>query len=286
MKFKLVLLAVSLLLLSLMPTFANADELETDSVILLTSRPNSTDDTLVVELYFWVDGDTLNGATMGFTWDNPNFTLVSATPSPAAMTAFTSGGGILFPSNDIDSANAQQRFQFVGIRLFTIGLHPSTSRQLMATYKFSISDWTSADSVAIDTLTWDSGVNFKLPSALGTDIIPVLNMGNSLNNPLVIKPLSGVDDSDPTMPKTYALNQNYPNPFNPKTNIEFDLPKKTDVTLSIYNVLGQKVDEFAEKDLMGHQVFEWDASRFASGVYFYRLETSEFVDTKKMVLLK
>ena len=71
MKVKLVLFAVSLLLLSLIPTFASADQLEPDSVILLTSRPNSVDDTLVVELYFWVDGDTINGASMGFTWDNP-----------------------------------------------------------------------------------------------------------------------------------------------------------------------------------------------------------------------
>ena len=165
MKIKLVLLAVSLLLLSLMPTFAGADELEPDSVILLTSRPNSVDDTLIVELYFWIDGDTLNGATMGFTWDNPNFTMIEATPSSIATAAFTSGGGILFPSNEIDSANAQQRFQFVGIRLFTPGLHPSPLRQHMATYKFTMSAWGASDSLSIDTLTWDTGVNFKLPSA-------------------------------------------------------------------------------------------------------------------------
>jgi len=286
MKIKLVLLAVSLLLLSLMPTFAGADELEPDTVILLTSRPNSVDDTLVVELYFWCDGDTINGASMGFEWDNPNFTLIEGTPEPAAADAFTSGGGILFPSNEIDSANSQQRFQFVGIRLFTDGLQPMASRQLMATYKFTMSSWTAADSLRLDTLWWGSGVNFKLPSADGSDIIPILNMGNSLNSPLWIKPLSGVDDADPELPLTYALNQNYPNPFNPVTNIEFDLPKRTDITLTIYNVLGQKVDQFNETDLIGHQVFEWDAGRFASGIYFYKLETSDFVDTKKMVLLK
>ncbi|MFZ5981716.1 MAG: T9SS type A sorting domain-containing protein [Candidatus Zixiibacteriota bacterium] len=284
MKLKLVLLALSLLLLSLMPAIAGADELDPDSVILLTSRPDIDEDTLIVELYFWVDGDTINGGSMGFTWDNPNFQLVSSTVQPAASTAFLTN--ILYPSDNIDSANYYQRFQFVCIRLFTPGLHPSTSRQHMATFKFTMSSWTGADSLAIDTLTWNSGVNFKLSSATGADIFPVLNMGNSLNNPLVIKPISGVDEDNTGLPKTYALNQNYPNPFNPVTTIEFDLPKKTDVSLTIYNVLGQKVDELKGTDMIGHQLFEWDASRFASGIYFYKLETNEFVDTKKMVLLK
>jgi len=284
MKIKLVLLAVMLLLLSLMPTFAGADELEPDSLILLTSRPNSVDDTLIVELYFWVDGDTISGGTMGFTWDNPNFTLIEAIAEPAATTAFMNP--LFYPYDDIDSANAQQRFQGVFIRLFTPGLPPSTSRQHIATYKFTISEWTSSDSLVIDTLTWEPGVKFKLVSSFGPDIFPVLNMGNSLNNPLVIKPLSDVDDADSELPLTYALNQNYPNPFNPTTTIQFDLAKSSDYNLTIFNVLGQKVEEFKEFGERGRQTIEWDANRYASGIYFYKLETKEFVDTKKMVLLK
>jgi hypothetical protein len=92
------------------------------------------------------------------------------------------------------------------------------------------------------------------------------------------------------LPTVFALNQNYPNPFNPATNISFDLPTAGNYTLSIYNVAGQKVADFAGNAEAGIVTVEWKATDQASGVYFYRVvaETSDglFKDTKKMVLLK
>ncbi len=89
------------------------------------------------------------------------------------------------------------------------------------------------------------------------------------------------------VPDRYALLQNYPNPFNPTTEIAFTLPVASRVNLEIYNVLGQRVTTLTEGVLeAGEHVFEWDGSEASSGVYFYRLQADDFVDTKKMMLLK
>ena len=86
----------------------------------------------------------------------------------------------------------------------------------------------------------------------------------------------------------FALNQNYPNPFNPETVISYRLPTASEVELSIYNVLGQKVVTLVSgKQKAGSYKVEWDATGFVSGIYLYRLETNKgFNNTKKLVYLK
>ncbi|MCK4626413.1 MAG: FG-GAP repeat protein [Phycisphaerae bacterium] len=80
---------------------------------------------------------------------------------------------------------------------------------------------------------------------------------------------------------------NYPNPFNPATEIAFTLPRAAEVKLEVFNVMGQKVTTLIDKQMnAGEHTCVWDGSDVASGVYFYRLETPDFVDTKKMVLMK
>ncbi|MFH1686329.1 MAG: T9SS type A sorting domain-containing protein [bacterium] len=87
------------------------------------------------------------------------------------------------------------------------------------------------------------------------------------------------------VPSDYALAQNYPNPFNPATTIGFSLPIESDYTLTIYNVTGQVVSEFSGHAAAGNHSIQWVADG-ASGIYFYKLNTDNFSDTKKMVLLK
>jgi hypothetical protein len=89
-----------------------------------------------------------------------------------------------------------------------------------------------------------------------------------------------------TLPTEFALSQNYPNPFNPVTRIEFALPQAADWTLEVYNILGQVVQSWSDHNDAGYYKLEWDASRRASGVYFYRLTAGAYSSTKKMVLLK
>jgi hypothetical protein len=99
--------------------------------------------------------------------------------------------------------------------------------------------------------------------------------------------LTGLDDKKEALPNTYQLFQNYPNPFNPVTLINYQLPMANDVTLRIYNQLGQKVATLvAEKQNAGYHQVEWNASGYASGVYYYQLEAGIFQDVKKMILLR
>ncbi|MBN1212544.1 MAG: T9SS type A sorting domain-containing protein, partial [candidate division Zixibacteria bacterium] len=88
------------------------------------------------------------------------------------------------------------------------------------------------------------------------------------------------------LPRDFALSQNYPNPFNPITTIEFALPEACEWKLTVYNILGQVVETWSDQSNPGFYKLEWDAARFASGVYFYRLTAGKFSATKKMVLLK
>jgi len=85
----------------------------------------------------------------------------------------------------------------------------------------------------------------------------------------------------------FALNQNYPNPFNPSTAISFTIPTASKVSLSVYNVLGQRVATLVNRDLSaGAHAFTFDASALSSGMYFYRLEAGANVSVKKMMLIK
>jgi len=97
----------------------------------------------------------------------------------------------------------------------------------------------------------------------------------------------GINDSHYDFPKGFALSQNYPNPFNPSTIINYELPITNYVELSIYNLLGQRVAILVnEQKRAGYHQVEWEASGFASGIYYYRIEAGEFQDVKKMILIK
>ena len=95
-----------------------------------------------------------------------------------------------------------------------------------------------------------------------------------------------------SIPAEFALHENYPNPFNPTTQIRFDLPEMGNATLTIYNMLGQKVKTFnMHSNPAGYHSIKWNATNdlgdpVSAGVYLYQLQTKGFVKTKKMILLK
>ena len=89
------------------------------------------------------------------------------------------------------------------------------------------------------------------------------------------------------LPSTFELAQNYPNPFNPATTIEYSLPKAGDVLLVIYNLRGEEVARLVDaQQQAGYQKVIWNASNVASGVYFYRIQAGDFIQTRKMIMLK
>jgi hypothetical protein len=97
----------------------------------------------------------------------------------------------------------------------------------------------------------------------------------------------GDREGSSSAPAGYALDQNFPNPFNPVTLIKFSIPEAGLVHLTVHNVLGQEVAEVVNREAPAG-VFEvsFDASRLASGVYYYKLTSGNFADTKRMVVVK
>ena len=133
----------------------------------------------------------------------------------------------------------------------------------------------------------DQSVTRQLGSDLWDKHTVVTNNSNSLFSPG--KDAEKITDVkfNNMKPISFKLKQNYPNPFNPSTIISFSLPSESNVDLKIYNILGKEVTELVKKELTpGNYSYSWDASNFASGVYFYRIQAGNFIQTKKMLLIK
>ncbi len=112
----------------------------------------------------------------------------------------------------------------------------------------------------------------------GTGIVFYTLRYSSIN---AIEPISG------NIPVKFSLEQNYPNPFNPSTSIRFDIPKSSNVRITVFDVLGREVGVLADEFLRaGEYRVKWDAGSVSSGIYFYSLRTDDFVQTKKMALTK
>ncbi len=154
----------------------------------------------------------------------------------------------------------------------------------------SDADWIIASgSGALDIPARDS-VELVLAIIGGYDLSIVYD--NSAAARELYRMSTDIDDSKPLTPNEFSLSQNYPNPFNPTTTVSFMLPHADNVTLDIYNLLGQKVTSLYSGYLSGgsHSI-EWNATTesgtlVAGGVYFYRLSTSTGSVTRKMVFLK
>ncbi len=110
------------------------------------------------------------------------------------------------------------------------------------------------------------------------------------NNDIVLKTASltvGINSTSNIIPEKFAVYQNYPNPFNPTTNIKFDIPKNSFVSLKVFDVLGKEVAVLInEVRNAGSYSVDWNASVYTSGVYFYKLESNGFSETRRMLLVK
>lgn len=105
-------------------------------------------------------------------------------------------------------------------------------------------------------------------------------------------PVDWEEDDPSRLPVDFDLHQNYPNPFNLNTVIAYALPKKSDVNIQIYNVLGQKVKTLLDElQTLGYKKIHWNGTDdndnlVSSGIYFYRIVAGDFVECRKMTLLK
>ncbi len=167
----------------------------------------------------------------------------------------------------------------------------TTPNGLLATLYFTVKNSADPGNSSIDSVIIvenfggfikETIIQFSAPDGL-TSYYPEFISGNVA----VLVPTDIDDDITAGLPTEFTLSQNYPNPFNPSTVIEFSLPQVSDVTLEIFNVLGQKVETLASgRYNAGNHILTFDASELTSGIFFYRLTHQNGVETKKMLLLK
>jgi hypothetical protein len=168
----------------------------------------------------------------------------------------------------------------------------------------------AGDTLVLLSNTGDTVMNFSYgddypwpssPDGLGYSLIRIPDeLYQDLNNPeswhasLMINGNPGKDDritavetEKVSQPRQFILRQNYPNPFNPSTTITFSLPSKSFVTIKIYDLIGREIATVVSEELgEGSYVRQWSAQGISSGVYFYRIRAGNFVETKKMILLR
>ena len=97
----------------------------------------------------------------------------------------------------------------------------------------------------------------------------------------------GVENQDPAIPRSFGLSQNYPNPFNPVTTISYRIATTSQVSLAVLDLLGREIEVIESgKRVPGAYEVTFDGSGLPSGIYLYRLEAGDFVETKSLVLLR
>lgn len=200
-------------------------------------------------------------------------------PVIAEFKEFGWGGDLLaryktcFAVYDADS-------QFVEVMVAKEDLDNVSQMNVILLSSFSPSDkkhGPAIDSVPSDTVTY-------------TGLYRGSTYANTLSNFVTIfsKSIpSAIVTNNENQSADYILFQNYPNPFNTSTLIRFHLPISSDVSLKIFNTMGQEIETLmASRIPAGNHEFQWDGSNFPSGVYFYRLQAGTFVENKKLILLK
>lgn len=223
------------------------------------------------------------GATLGFTWgtkpeDSINWILDSVVLGPG-IAAWT------IPQIRIDTAAAQTLLGGIDIGAFPYG---PGSDMVFADLYFSLkpgNTFLAGSDMIIDSTfvppagKWLGVTDFgdRAPRFTGAQKVTYNDIQINTGAPL---------------PTTFSLSQNYPNPFNPSTKFEYTIPVKSDVSIVIYNALGQKVKTLHEGEQdAGPWIAKWDGKdddgrKVASGVYFYKLKAGDFVQSRKMMLLK
>jgi hypothetical protein len=127
-----------------------------------------------------------------------------------------------------------------------------------------------------------------LPTGDGcTQLNAGTQQANRPNICFVISGYTGVHNQTTGIPGKYSLSQNYPNPFNPVTKIEFAIPKAGLTTLKVYDLLGREVSALVnEIKRPGYYMVDFNAMNLSSGTYYYKLVSNDFVEIKKMVVIK
>ena len=171
------------------------------------------------------------------------------------------------------------------VDLYILSLYTIDSNIFAATYNgvFLSTDfglnWVSVNSGLENMDAWTFNV-------LGSYVYAGTSTGDVMKRPLS-EILTAVQNQLNTTPTEFLLSQNYPNPFNPSTTIKYSIPQSSDVVIKVFDILGNAIETLVnEEKPAGTYHIIWYAANLPSGVYFYQLKADEFIQTRKMLLLK
>lgn len=219
----------------------------------------------------------------------------------AVPTCFTTIGPVVFESYTVTGDTLidlgdKKKFQFTLYNSGNSATANNVSSQVVCLDTFaSISALVTSEYGDIAPGTSANGnpkqyINFSNNCAGGQNIcfaLDIFSNGQKFWSDTFSVIISNLEEIKQTIPLSFQLKQNYPNPFNPTTNIQFSISNSQFVSLKIYNLLGQEVTTLvSEKLKAGKYQYIWDAGFLASGVYLYHMQAGEYVETKKMILLR
>lgn len=276
MKVKLLMAIVALMAFAAGASAQDPGEVDTLKITFTHVPDMAADDSVVcIEVYFGID-EVVRNVSSGFGWDFAHLEMDSAVWTTAGANAYNMFK-FDWSQNSVDSTNFHKRFQVTGMGL--VGLLASSA---VCHFWGHVNQWTTGDEINVTSN--GSFVPLLFVDNTNAEFVPYW-AGDAT--------IAGVNSlGGGLLPIKFNLAQNYPNPFNPVTRINFDLPKRAHTTLTIFNVLGQRVATLVDEDLApDYYEIEWSGTtdggnQVASGIYFYRLNADEKVMTKKMMLLK
>jgi Secretion system C-terminal sorting domain len=195
--------------------------------------------------------------------------------------------GLTFFMRGIDGDPISLSNQF-GFSLSAI--YPRSPDQFIPYDAFATSLFTFGTYQQYNSLRADDGTNRVVYFGFGLEQVADQAVVDSLVVRSINWLMNGVVLNTPNedlIAESYKLDQNYPNPFNPATTISYSIPKESNVSLIVYDIMGKQVAELVNsKQAAGSYRVGFDATKFASGTYFYKLTTGDFISVKKMILLK
>lgn len=157
------------------------------------------------------------------------------------------------------------------------------------------------NAVEVDQSTWNANGNTSnggFSTADGGGMVIINSIGihyyvcfyhasMGMKGTITVNAVTDVKLVNQTIPDNFILMQNYPNPFNPATTINYSIPKESFVTIKVYDVLGREVSTLVnEVNIAGNYSVQFNGSKFSTGIYFYRMQAGNFVQIKKLVLMK
>ena len=240
-----------------------------------------------IQLYFDVDSDSSTGLTWGFWYNGGDYFLNFTNPHGNPGLETTQSFGII---KHVGLNGSDEKFKEVMGDSCVVAINADDNIAEIAIPRHLIGETLSDDmeSTAIFVLAEDPSLDWVNDAAPSDNVA----FRNTYNYARPIGPVSVEIEKRDITPETFSLDQNYPNPFNPSTTISYSIGKAQNITLSIFNILGQKIATlFSGSQTAGHHNVLWNGKNSSginvpSGIYFYNIHGSQGNVTKKMILMK